>query len=284
VITNIHLNSSSIIEQLLDFFYSFISEENCRICERVMLARGQLLEGLQDFGEEARPAIIHRWVDNIPRYSRVICSDCWQGLSSEPPLMGFYEHDGERSFAIVSGAPYIGEMRSLIHSLKYEGDRLLAPDLAAIMLNGWRMGSIFLNQRNAVLVPVPLHWRKGMERGFNQAELLANEASKVLGIPVLRGALTRCRATTPQQSLEKAERFKNVENAFHGNPSKLMGRAVILVDDVCTSGATLAECAREANRCGATKVVALTVARTMLRGGHNSSINQLRQEQKESDH
>lgn len=281
MITNIHLNSSSIIEQLLDFFYSFISEENCRICERVMLARGQLLEGLQDFGEEARPAIIHRWVDNIPRYSRVICGDCWQGLSSEPPLMGFYEHDGERSFAIVSGAPYIGEMRSLIHSLKYEGDRLLAPDLAAIMLNGWRMGSIFLNQRKAVLVPVPLHWRKGMERGFNQAELLANEASKVLGIPVLRGALTRRRATTPQQSLEKVERFKNVENAFHGNPSKLMGRAVILVDDVCTSGATLAECAREANRCGATKVVALTVARTMLRGGRNSSINQLPQEKKD---
>ncbi|MBS1956705.1 MAG: ComF family protein [Cyanobacteria bacterium SZAS-4] len=281
MITNIHLNSISIFDQLLDFFYSFISEEDCRLCARVMLARGQLMDGLQDFGGEARPAIIHRWINDTPRYSRVICSDCWQGLSSETPLMGFYEQDGERSFAIVSGAPYSGEMRSLIHSLKYEGDRLLAPDLAAIMLNGWRMGSIFLNQKNAVLVPVPLHWRKGMERGFNQADLLANEASKVLDIPVLRGAIKRRRATTPQQSLEKAERFKNVENAFHGNPSKLMGRAVVLVDDVCTSGATLAECAREVNRCGATKVVALTVARTMLRAGRDSGINRLRHEQKD---
>lgn len=263
--TKIVLNS--IGDQLLDFFYSFISEENCRICERVMLARGQLLQDLQDFSKEARPAIIHRWVNDIPRYSRVICNECWQGLSSEMPLMGFYEDDGERSFAIVSGAPYTGEIRSLIHRFKYEGDRLLAPDLATIMLNGWRMGSIFLNQKNAVLVPVPLHWRKGMERGFNQAELLANEASKVLDIPVLRGALKRRRATTPQQSLEKAERFRNLENAFQANPSKLMERAVVLVDDVCTSGATLAECVREVNRCGASKVVALTVARTMLRMG-----------------
>ncbi|CAN5551946.1 hypothetical protein BH10CYA1_BH10CYA1_25140 [soil metagenome] len=261
-------------DQMLDFFYSFVSEEDCRICSRVLLARGQLLQDLQDFGGQARPAIIHRWVNDVPRYSRVICSDCWQGLSSQTPLMGFYEHDGERSFAIVSGAAYIGEIRSLIHSLKYKGDRSLAPDLAAIMLNGWRMGSIFLNQKTAVLVPVPLHWRKGMERGFNQAELLANEASIVLGIPVLSGSLKRRRATTPQQSLEKAERFKNLENAFQGNPSKVMGRAVVLVDDVCTSGATLAECARELNRCGATKVVALTVARTMLRMGRISGNDQ----------
>jgi ComF family protein len=123
-----------------------------------------------------------------------------------------------------------------------------------------------LNREDAVLVPVPLHWRKEFERGFNQAELLAKEASKILDIPVSK-ALKRRRSTTPQQSLEKAERFKNLEFAFEGLPTKLRGRSVILVDDVCTSGATLAECAREVRRCGATNVVALTVARTMLRIG-----------------
>ncbi len=221
-------------------------------------------------------------VNDTPRYSRVICSDCWPGLANETPLMGFYEEERERSLAIVSGAPYIGEMRRLLHSLKYEGDRLLAPDLAAIMLNGWRMGALLLNQKNAVLVPVPLHWRKSMERGFNQAELLANEASLVLNIPVLRGALKRRRATTPQQRLEKAERFRNVVNAFQGNSSKLMGRAVVLVDDVCTSAATLAECAHEVKRCGAAKVVALTVARTMLRGGREVGIHELKESQQDS--
>lgn len=255
------------LEQFVDFFYSFLSEEDCRVCGRVMLARGQLLTDLQDFQNEARPAVLHRWVDNIPKYSRAICSECWQQISSETPLMGFYEHDGDKSFAIVSGASYSGEIRSLIHSLKYEGDRLLSADLATVMLSGWRMGSILLDGEDAVLVPVPLHWRKEFERGFNQAESLAKEASKVLNIPVLRGALKRNRSTTPQQSLEKTERFKNLEDAFHGNPSKLIGRSVILVDDVCTSGATLAECAREVVRCGAVKVVALTVARTLLRMG-----------------
>lgn len=255
----------SVVDQLLDFFYSFLSEENCRICERVMLARGQLLQDLQDFGNEAKPALLHRWIDNIPKYSRAICAECWHGIASETPLMGFYEREGDKSFAIVSGAPYIGETRSLIHALKYEGDRLIAADLATIMLSGWRMASILLRRENAVLVPVPLHWRKEFERGFNQADLLAKEVSNVLDVPVLRGALKRRRATTPQQSLEKAERFKNLENAFVGNPSKLIGRSVVLIDDVCTSGATLSECAREALRCGAVNVVALTVARAMLR-------------------
>jgi ComF family protein len=263
----------SMIDRFLDFFFSFISEEDCRVCKRVIFARGQLLEDLQGFRLEARPALMHRWIDNIPHYSRSLCADCWLSVANETPLLGFYEHEGQRSFAIVSGAPYSGEIRTLIHHFKYEGDRLLAPDLATIMLNGWRMGSILLNRENAVLVPVPLHWRKEFERGFNQAELLAREASKVLDIPVSK-ALKRRRATTPQQSLEKLERFKNLEFAFEGNPSKLMGRSVILIDDVCTSGATLAECAREATRCGATKVVALTVARTLLRIGRINGTDQ----------
>jgi competence protein ComFC len=268
--------------QLQDFFYSFISEENCRICQSVLLARGQLMQSSMDFGIAARPAVLHRWVNEMPQYSRSICKACWEGLANESPLIGFYQHEGERSFAIVSGAPYLGELRKLIHRLKYEGDRLLVPDLAAIMLNGWRMGSIFLNKKDAVLVPVPLHWRKGIQRGFNQAELLACEASKVLEIPVLNGALKRSRCTTPQQSLEKIERFKNVADAFQGNPAKLMGKAVVIVDDVCTSGATLAECVREVTRCGATKVVALTVARTILRMGTISGNDRFSEQESKS--
>lgn len=253
--------------RLQDFLYSFICEENCRICQRQMLARGQLLQSMFNMDEHARPAVIHKWIENYPHYSRTICMDCWQRLSSQAPLMGFYENEGERSFPIISGAPYVGELRDLIHRFKYKNDRLLAPDLAAIMLNGWRMGSIFLNQQETVLVPVPLHWRKRIERGFNQSEMLAREASKILDFPVLSDGLLRKRSTTPQQSLEKFERFVNVSGAFQGNPSKIMGRAVVIVDDICTSGATLGECVNELLRCGATKVVALTVARTMLRKG-----------------
>lgn len=223
---------------------------------------------------EARPAIIHRWVDDIPRYSRALCSTCWEGLTYDTPIIGFYENAGLKSFPIISGAPYASELRGLIHTFKYEGDTLLAPDLAALMLNGWRMGSIFIDKKSAVLVPVPLHWRKGMERGFNQSELLAHEASKVLDIPVLKRALTRKRMTTPQQSLEKSERFTNMENAFRGDERKLSGKSVVIVDDICTSGATLAACVEETLRCGATEVVALTVARTILRLGKRTGNSQ----------
>ncbi len=273
---------SHISAQLKEFLYSFVSEEKCRICERVLLARGQLLQPALGFKVEATPAVVHRWLNDIPEYSRVICADCWEALSTEVPLMGFYQHGNDKSFAIVSGAPYIGDLRKLIHRLKYDGDRMLAPDLAAIMLNGWRMGSIFLNQKKPILVPVPLHWRKGLERGFNQAELLAHEASKILDIPLINRALKRRRATTPQQSLEKSERFKNVSDAFEGDPAKLEGRAVVIIDDVCTSGATLAECVRELVRCGATQVVALTVARTVLRRERTTGNDESAKEQKMS--
>lgn len=228
------------------------------------------------FELEATRAMIHNWLPQEPAYSKVLCTECWETLASASPLLGFYRHGEENSFAIVSGAPYIGDLRELIHRLKYSGDRLLAADLTAIMLNAWRMGSIFLTKKNVILVPVPLYWRRRMERGFNQAELLACEASKILKIEVAPKALRRRRATTPQQKLEKTQRFKNVEGAFVGDPRQLKGRAVVIIDDVCTSGATLAECVKEVTRCGATQVVALTVARTVLRKSERSSLRSIR--------
>ena len=77
------------------------------------------------------------------------------------------------------------------------------------------------------------------------------------------------------------ERFKNVNDAFQGDETKLEGRAVVIVDDVCTSGATLAECVAELNRCGATRVVALTVARTLLRSGRINGSDQSTLEEKQ---
>lgn len=240
------------------------------MCKRTIYANGQLAETLFPDDDLARPAVVHRWLGERPHYSKVLCECCWERLSSETPLMGFYENYGDRSFPIVSGAPYTGELRDLIHRFKYEGDRLLAPDLAAIMLGSWRLGSIFVDKAPAVLVPIPLHWKKRIERGYNQSELLAQEAARILEIPVAAEALKRKRPTTPQQSLEKLDRFLNVADAFVANGAKLSGKTVVLVDDICTSGATLSECVREVYRSGAANVVALTVARTLLRKGRIS--------------
>jgi len=132
-----------------------------------------------------------------------------------------------------------------------------------------------------VLVPVPLHWRRRISRGFNQAELLARELERIHArnprmkegpAPESRGGvsgrlrvenlLVRVRATGTQTDLGRRERWRNLRGAFSVRRGKsVMGRHVLLVDDVLTTGATLDACARELLFAGAASVRALVVAR-----------------------
>lgn len=111
------------------------------------------------------------------------------------------------------------------------------------------------------LVPVPLHWTRRWQRGFNQAEVLARAVGRRHGIPVLRRALVRMRATPPQQGDVTARR-RNVGDAFVvASPARVAGRRLLLVDDVFTTGATADACARVLLRAGAADVGVLTLAR-----------------------
>ncbi len=113
-----------------------------------------------------------------------------------------------------------------------------------------------------LIVPMPLHWRRRWERGFNQSELLAQEIAKKWNVP-LRQAVRRVKATAPQAGLTNAKRRVNVGGAFavKGN-ARLDGARVLLVDDVLTTGATAAACARVLKRAGAAHVALLALART----------------------
>src|SRR5207237_6401269 len=98
------------------------------------------------------------------------------------------------------------------------------------------------------------------ERGFNQAALLAERLARVLGVPLRQRWLARTRATVPQTALSATERRVNVRGAFVASTSAA-GADVVLVDDVLTTGATAAECARALRAAGARSVGVLTVAR-----------------------
>lgn len=116
-----------------------------------------------------------------------------------------------------------------------------------------------------VIVPVPLHWRKRWDRGFNQAELLAREVAKQRRLPVLK-ALRRKRATAVQASLARAGRRRNVAGAFTlrdaaQSATQLKDARVLLIDDVMTTGATASACAAALKRAGARSVTLLTLAR-----------------------
>ena len=114
---------------------------------------------------------------------------------------------------------------------------------------------------------MPLHWRKRWQRGFNQAHLLARELSRRTHAP-LRNALRRVRFTTAQAGLTNAKRRQNVSGPFRPKRRRaLNGQRVLLVDDVLTTGATAASCARALKLAGARQVVLLTLARADRRVG-----------------
>lgn len=186
------------------------------------------------------------FINAYPLDESGVCAACRSGLR------GF---DRAASFGLYEGA-----LRSLIHLFKYSGMKPLARPLAAFMER-----ALATDERFDAIVPVPLHWRKQWHRGFNQSDLLARHIAGKRGIPVLR-ALRRKRGTATQAGLASAGRRRNVVGAFvlrsrvKADP-RLLGKRILLIDDVMTTGATASVCASVLKRGGAKSVSLLTLAR-----------------------
>jgi ComF family protein len=159
--------------------------------------------------------------------------------------------------AVYSYGSYEGTLRKLVHLFKYSGMRPLARPFGEFLAR-----ALPLDQRYDLIVPMPLHWFKRWQRGFNQADLLAREIGRKWHVPV-RDVVRRRRATAPQAGLTNAKRRANVQGAFRTSSSqRLDGLRVLLVDDVLTTGATASACARALKRAGALHVSLLALART----------------------
>lgn len=161
---------------------------------------------------------------------------------------------------LAACAFHSGPLRQAIHEFKYNGLYGLAEPLGRLMADGWQRLRP-ADQEIDVIVPVPLHRRRELERGYNQAALLARELGNHLHIPIVEDVLVRKKATARQTDLKADERKANVRDAFQCSAVDLSGKAVLLVDDVCTTGSTL-EAACSALRAAGTSVVwAYTLAR-----------------------
>jgi ComF family protein len=150
-----------------------------------------------------------------------------------------------------------------VHKLKYEADTPLARALARLLSGALEADGRWVAEDGAspVLVPVPLHPAKKRARGYNQSELLALELGKLTGWPVVRG-LERIKNTRSQVGLSANERADNVAEAFEWRGGDVPER-VLLVDDVCTTGATLTACALALRARGCEHVYAVTVAKAL---------------------
>lgn len=142
--------------------------------------------------------------------------------------------------------------------MKYHNLKAISKPLAQLLAGYLKLNPI----PGEILVPVPLHRQRLRERGYNQSSLLAQGLSRLTNLPVVEGCLIRFKNTPPQARTATAEaRQRNVADAFICRDRRFEGKQVLLIDDVCTSGATLEACAVALKAGGATSVWGLTLAR-----------------------
>jgi ComF family protein len=210
-----------------------------------------------------------------------LCADCWRdmhfittpmchrcglpfeyGMGAEM-LCGRCMETPPAFTRAVSVFRYDDKSRPQVLAFKFHDRTQLAPFFGAWLA---RAGAEFTTLAD-VIVPVPLHYRRLLSRRYNQAALLAHVLANLTGLPLLPHTLQRKKSTAAQSGLSHKGREDNVRGAFHV-PKKLRrpvkGKAVLLVDDVMTTGATMNACARALRDAGAKDVYALTLARTVL--------------------
>jgi len=234
----------SLGEGLLSLFYP----PHCTLCQRETAAGVHL----------CAPC-----AEGAKRIEAPFCQRCSQPFDGAITGTFTCSNCGDRRFHFdCAVAPYLakGPVREFVHRFKYNKQYHLRHQLAewaAAALEDDRLRTPAFD----ALVPVPLHATRQRERTFNQAEAIARELSRRAKVPMWR-ALCRTRYTTTQTRLDREERMENLHGAFRvRQPSLVLDRHLILVDDVFTTGSTVEECARALRAAGAASVRALTVAR-----------------------
>lgn len=189
-----------------------------------------------------------------------ICAHCGRVVIKKTERCSACLHTPLHPVDPVKAAVIFAEpIPTVIHQLKYNGCFALAKPLADLMVDAWTKWQMPVD----LVVGVPLHPLREKKRGYNQSDLLARHFCERVNVAEDKRALRRVRHTSPQVSLGASERIVNVANAFVADSSKVTGKDILLIDDVCTTGSTLKAAAEALIAAGARRVSGYCLARAL---------------------
>lgn len=176
-------------------------------------------------------------------HAEELCHDCTESEHIFTKGMGIFYYDDI--------------MRSSIHKFKYQGRR----EYGRFYGNAaWKYGQEQLKEWNPqVLVPVPVHISRKIQRGYNQAEVIAGVLAEQIGLPVATDVVIRKKKTKAQKDLSPEERKRNLESAFAKGKSPLLWKRVLLIDDIYTTGSTADAVSRILRESGAEEIYVLSI-------------------------
>ncbi len=223
------LKAISVGDRILRLFQKLLYPPRCVCCD-------VLLGGLED-------GCCPECAANLPRILGPVCMKCGKPVGSDEEEYcedcRQYRHTFDRGIAVFT---YTGSLRQSVYRMKRQNRRDYLPFYAKEMVH--TLQPVLSGWRPEVLMPIPMHRRKKRRRGYNQAELLAEEISRLTGIPVLKDALYCTRLNSDQKMLGRKERRKNLKGSFAGSEEQLKQfTRILIVDDVYTTGSTMDEAA-----------------------------------------
>lgn len=203
-----------------------------------------------------------RCIATIARFTPPLCYGC--GLPHAGALLcARCRYQPLQLSGVRALGSYQEPLRSCIRALKYQGNRRLGAPLAQLLAQAYYKYKLHAD----IVIPVPLHQEKLQQRGYNQSQLLAESCAHLLQLPLYTTLLQRIYNAPAQVTLTAQQRRKNLQGAFSYTPKhttlSLFNRRILIIDDVCTTGATLEACATPLFSAGAQAVWGLVLARPL---------------------
>lgn len=191
--------------------------------------------------------------------SEPLCPQCGRIVADSPSICYVCRKRPLPLSKIRAATQFVDPIPQIIHNMKYNGYHALAEPLADLMVKAWPQWQFDID----LVLPVPLHPDRQKKRGYNQSALLTKHMCRQLLLPYDLEAISRTRHTSPQVGLNAIDRLANVRGAFRADAAKVAGKNILLIDDVCTTGATMAATAEALLMVGAKTVSGYSTARAM---------------------